>query len=78
MQDFDSVAVEDGDKEPEKSAASAGTVNNNTKAVLHRSTQPLLIIIGTVMSSTSLLHFLGVLIHHQVGIGRAVKHDVGS
>jgi hypothetical protein len=50
----------------------------NTKAALDRSTQLLLAIIGQIMMASGLLHPHGVLIHHQVRIGRPIKHDVHS
>jgi hypothetical protein len=78
VQDFEGVAVEDGDTLAREVGGVSGDAHNNTKAALHRSTRPLFAIIGKVMSTSSLLHLLGVLIDHQVGIGRSVKHDVAS
>ena len=48
----------------------------STTTALHRARGPLHANIGNVMLVSGLLHLLGVLIHHQVRIGRPLKHDV--
>jgi hypothetical protein len=78
VQYFDPVAVEDGDDRAGDVGGVNSGPNNDTKAALNICTRPLLILIGKVMTVSELLHLLGVLIYHQVGIGRSIKHNVAS
>ena len=61
---------------PLTSPARAGAAHKHTTTALHRSMRPMLAFIKNVMLVSGLLHPHGVLIYHQVGIRRPIKHDI--